>query len=177
MAGGGRKPVDVGTFAGRLKAARIGSSYSAEEIAAHLGLASAQSIYDYESPKKAASPSPVQLGKMAAFLGRSLDWLIYGEEAETEFIAELRAREPVLSPRSKHAILRVAQTMADEDAESQQADRKHEALIQELLGELQSERSAELLRALDASLRERAAAAPLEEEPPLQAPTPTRARA
>lgn len=109
------RPIDTSTFHGRLKAARVESPYSAQELAEAMGLASAQSVYDYENPNKANSPDPTNLGVFARKTGRSLDWLVYGEAAEeSAFIATMRALDGELDDRGRRAVVALAEREAEE---------------------------------------------------------------
>lgn len=126
-------PVDVGTLHGRLRAARLDSSFTAQQLAEALGLASAQSIYDYENPKKAASPSPEALGLYARLTGRSLAWIIYGEEdEESPFIAQMKGYEARLDRWGVAAVLTTAEQEARRYAEQSQ-DAEFSARVEQML--------------------------------------------
>lgn len=104
-------PVDERTIEGRLRAARLASPYTAQELAEAMGLASAQSLYDYETPGKSGSPSPAALGVFSRRTGRSLKWLVYGEKDDAEdtpFIALMRAFDEDLDPAGRYVVEKTA---------------------------------------------------------------------
>lgn len=138
MAGGRASgPVDETTFEGRLRAARLASPFDAQELAEAIGKASAQTIYDYEKPSVAGSPTPEALGILAKKTGTTLDWLVYGiapNEPESQFVRDMRAVEDDLSPQRQRELAKMAKVMADEDRQKQ----GREAAIARLLADAQA---------------------------------------
>jgi len=131
-------PVDTTTLEGRLRAARLDSSYSAQELAEALGLASEVSIYEYENPKKNKRPSVAQLGILAKKTGKPLDWLVYGEGAEdSPFLSKMRALQDELDYRAQQNILRLAESEAEQyrarEARRAQEDGAFETIKRQML--------------------------------------------
>ena len=148
-------PVNTATFEGRLRAARLASPHTAQQLAEALGLASAQSLYDYETPAKPGSPNPEQLGILATKTGRSLEWLVYGEDAggESEFIATMRGLEGDLSIRRQRELKRTAQMMVEEDRQAADQESRLRELFEMAarLGPQHLERMRELSQQLSRS--------------------------
>lgn len=123
MAGrGAQRPADERTFEGRLRAARLASSYNAQQLAELCGRQSGQTVYDWENPAVAGSPNPEQLGILSKATGKSLRYLVFGEDdeaGESEFISDMRQVENALGRRRQRDLKRIADALIQEDRENE----------------------------------------------------------
>lgn len=112
-------PVDLTTWRGRLKAARIAAGLSGPELSDRLGK---NRNWAYATEKGNGSPDPEALAEIAAVLGCTVEWLVTGQQAgRTEFVDQMAALEPQLDSIGIRTVRGVTRLQVEESALRRQA--------------------------------------------------------
>lgn len=105
-------PVDESTWQGRLRRARLNSGLSTETLAEAVGVASKQSIYDWEKARSGKTPNPDRLIALIKALGASADEIFFGTPGTTpepNAVHQLTAVAELLDPAAQRALLALAE--------------------------------------------------------------------
>lgn len=152
--------VDLTTWRGRVKAARIEAGFGGPTLSALMGR---NKNWSRDLEIGHGSPDPELLAELARVLGKTVQWIVTGEESgRSEFLDSVASFEARLDDRGKRAVIANARAQADEADARRLSSEEAEAL--EMLRRLTPEVRALQLAALRQSveMQPRTAGTPLE---------------
>lgn len=143
------EPVDLSTWRGRVKAARIDAGLGGPTLSALMGR---NKNWSRDIETGHGSPDPETLAELAATLGRSVQWIVTGEESgTTEFVDALAGYEAQLDGTGKRTVLAVARQQVEETkARATVTLSDEEAELIRLLRNTTDQRRPELLASMTA---------------------------
>jgi len=143
--------VNLSTWQGRLRAARIDAGYGGPALSALMGR---NKNWSRDIETGHGSPDPETLAELARVLGRSVQWIVTGEESgRTEFVDALAGLEPALDSAGRRTVVAIARQQVEESQARAITLSDEEAELVRLLRTVAGQQRRELLASMTALAR------------------------